>query len=192
MPRRSAIKIRMRRWIRYVTRQHGSPRQIAFGFAIGVFVAWTPTISTQMIIAGLLATFLGANRIAAIVAVYISNPFTMAPMYKTAQICGRYILAFLGIHRPVQPDPDLIEQELQYVEGTSIFSQTWDMLGRLARWGAEMWVGGIALGLISALVAYPIMVRLIEGHRLLMAQRRAKRWQKTWSNWDAEENQDKE
>ena len=190
MPRRSAIKIRLRRWMRYITRQHGSPRQIAFGFAIGVFVAWTPTISVQMIIAGLLATLLNANRIAAIVAVYLSNPFTMAPMYKTAQVLGRHILAFLGIHRPIQPDPELLEQELQYVEGTSIFSQTWAMLGRLARWGAEMWVGGIVLGLLSALVAYLIMVRLIEGHRLIMAQRRAKRWQKTWSGKAQEDEHD--
>ena len=105
---------------------------------------------------------------------------------------GRRALTFIGLHLPITPDPELLEEELEYIEGVSIISQTWDMLGRLARWGAEMWVGGIILGLLSGLVSYFIMVRLIEGHRLIRAQRRAKRWQKTWGEKGREDSESNE
>lgn len=56
---------------------HDSPHRIALGVAIGIFVAWTPTIGFQMALTVLLATILRANKVVGVPIVWISNPATL-------------------------------------------------------------------------------------------------------------------
>jgi len=58
-----------------------TPHRIALGVAVGVFVAWTPTMGFQMLLAVLLATLLRANKLVGIPFVWISNPVTTVPIY---------------------------------------------------------------------------------------------------------------
>ena len=58
--------------------------------AIGVFVAFTPLMGVQMLIALLLATLTYSNRPAAAAAVWITNPFTAIPIYVMTYRIGRY------------------------------------------------------------------------------------------------------
>lgn len=71
----------MRPVLRWVIRQRSSPRAIAGGLAIGTFVAFTPTIGVQIILAFIIATFFDMNRPAAMIPVWITNPITVAPIY---------------------------------------------------------------------------------------------------------------
>jgi hypothetical protein len=68
----------------------GSPEAIARGLAIGLFVAFTPTIGVQLILAAALATLLGASRAAALVPVWITNPVTIPPIYGFTYMVGSW------------------------------------------------------------------------------------------------------
>jgi hypothetical protein len=58
-----------------------SPRQIALGMAIGVFLACSPFIGIHTVAAVALAFVLRASRLAALIGTLINNPFTMAFFY---------------------------------------------------------------------------------------------------------------
>ena len=73
---RRKVTRRAFRILRSVVRLRGSPRAIAGGLAIGVFVAFMPTRGFQMLFAAFLATLFGANRPAAVLPVWITNPAT--------------------------------------------------------------------------------------------------------------------
>ena len=57
-----------------------TPESIALGAAVGMFVAWTPTVGIQMVVVILLALVIPMNRLAALIVIYISHPLTMIPM----------------------------------------------------------------------------------------------------------------
>jgi uncharacterized protein (DUF2062 family) len=63
-------------------RSRFTPHQIALGAAIGIFVAWTPTIGLQMAIAVPICLLLRANPVAAIPPIWITNPVTAVPIYS--------------------------------------------------------------------------------------------------------------
>jgi uncharacterized protein len=58
-----------------------SAHSIAKGTAVGMFLGLTPTVGIQMILVMLVSLFVRFNRKAALITVYISNPFTMIPLY---------------------------------------------------------------------------------------------------------------
>jgi uncharacterized protein len=75
------IVIPFRSVFKWLVRLRRSPRAVAGGFALGVFIAFTPTIGLQIIIVIFLGTLLNLNRPAAIIAVWITNVATMVPIY---------------------------------------------------------------------------------------------------------------
>ena len=81
-PRRNRnLLIRLRPVLRWVIRLRSSPKAIAGGLAIGTFLAFTPTVGVQLVLAVVIATFLNFNRPAAMIPVWITNPITVAPIY---------------------------------------------------------------------------------------------------------------
>ena len=87
------LRVKLRRGLHrgfdWVLGFHGSPRQVARGMAIGVFVAFTPLLGLQMIVSAILATLTYSNRAAAIAAGWITNPFTALPIYLMTYRLGR-------------------------------------------------------------------------------------------------------
>ena len=73
------------------------PHRLALGIAIGVFVAFTPTIGFQMVLAVFLAWLLGANKIIGAALVWISNPATIVPIYYPCYVVGRFICDSGGV-----------------------------------------------------------------------------------------------
>ncbi|HKI70697.1 MAG TPA: DUF2062 domain-containing protein, partial [Verrucomicrobiae bacterium] len=69
-----------------------TPHRIALGVAVGIFVAWTPTVGFQMILTIILATLLRANKLVGIPFVWISNPFTLGVIYYPNYLLGKFIL----------------------------------------------------------------------------------------------------
>jgi len=67
--------------LRAVLSLNDTPHNIAKGTAIGMFIAFTPTVGIQMILVMIVAIFAKFNRKAALITVYISNPFTTIPIY---------------------------------------------------------------------------------------------------------------
>ncbi len=78
---RRNIFIRARPLLRWIIKLRSSPRAIAGGLGLGTFIAFTPTIGVQLILAIVVATLFNFNRPAAMIPVWITNPITVAPIY---------------------------------------------------------------------------------------------------------------
>ncbi len=86
------ILFKLRPVLRWLIRLRGSIRAIAGGFALGLFLAFTPTVGVQVIAALFLATLFGLNRPAAVIPVWITNPVTMAPIFTFNYWVGCFFL----------------------------------------------------------------------------------------------------
>jgi len=78
--------------IRNVLHADDPPHQLALGVAIGLFVAFTPTIGFQSALVIVLAWMFGANKLVGLPLVWISNPATFIPIYYPCYRLGRWVL----------------------------------------------------------------------------------------------------
>lgn len=89
---------RIRRFARYFydrfIRLHGSPEQIAWGAAAGFFVAMSPTIGFQMLIAVPIAALFKVNKVAAAASVWLTNPATAPFIYWFNYKVGAKLLGY--------------------------------------------------------------------------------------------------
>lgn len=65
--------------VRYLSKGHHDPESVARGVGLGLFVAFLPTIGLQVVLAFFLSTVFNANRIAAILGTFVTNPLTALP-----------------------------------------------------------------------------------------------------------------
>jgi len=146
-----------------------SPHRIALGVAIGFFVAWTPTLGFQMIIAVALASLLRGNRAVTIPVVWITNPITAVPLYYTNWCVGHAIRA-----GSLDFDPAVRETLTKLVAGGGLTSYVynfldvsfWRELGLLlAECGIDLWIGSVLLGLTLGAISYPLCRWAVRAYR---------------------------
>lgn len=70
----------------------GNPREIALGFALGLFVGMSPFMGLHTAIAVPLAALLKWNKFSAAVAVWISNPLSAPVIYGMTYFVGARVL----------------------------------------------------------------------------------------------------
>lgn len=119
---------------------HASPHEVAQGFAMGVFIAMTPTMGFQTLIAIALAAYLKKNELAAIIGCWVTNPLTAFPIYYFNFRVGQVLMG--------SPKIDLREEKL-----SDIFNLGADIL-------IPLWIGCLIIGLISAALGYWLALRL--------------------------------
>ncbi len=148
---------RLRQTRDWVLGFHGTPKQVALGLAVGVFVAFTPSLGMQMIVAAVLATVLYANRAAAVAAVWITNPLTVLPVYVLTYRVGCYMTPGtnpINIRRRLLSV--LVDEEGEWLYAAEqvreLFSLGTDVLVPLT-------VGGLVVGLAAGALAY-VLTRL--------------------------------
>ena len=110
---------------------------MAGGLALGLFVAFTPTIPFQMLLAGVGALFLKVNLPIAVLAVWVSNPVTAIPIFMSAWSLGRTILG------PESPLEDVI----------AIFTPP-GRPGKILLDSAYLWGGSLIYATLAALTGY--------------------------------------
>ena len=162
-----------------IVRSNDSPRQIAAGVALGVFIAFTPTVGVQTILALIVATWLRVSRIPAAIMVYITNPVTILPIYTGCYVVGESIMRRCGMD----------------VYSVKAFSKTFkeaakaggieslrELVHALVYFGPRMavalLVGCFAVAFVAALIAYPVTLRIVEGHHVVHAQKAARKLRK--------------
>jgi len=150
---RRNLLIRIRPVLRWVIKLRSSPRAISGGLGLGTFIAFTPTVGVQLILAMLFATLLNLNRPAALVPVWITNPFTVAPIYTFCYWLG---VKFVD-GPPLSKVSDLfidIGRTLGHLEFWNIKEQFFAILG--IGWNIlfPLWIGSIIIGLVCGLAAY--------------------------------------
>ena len=89
---------RVKKYSRYFydrfVRLHGSPEQIAWGAALGLFVAMSPTMGIQMYIAVPLAALFKISKVAAAASVWVTNPLTAPFLYGLNYVLGAKLLGY--------------------------------------------------------------------------------------------------
>ncbi|MCK4834286.1 MAG: DUF2062 domain-containing protein [Gammaproteobacteria bacterium] len=78
-------------WLHEPNLWHLNRRSVAGAFAVGLFCAWMP-VPFQMALAAGAAILIGTNLPLSIVLVWITNPFTIPPMFYFAYIIGTWIV----------------------------------------------------------------------------------------------------
>jgi uncharacterized protein (DUF2062 family) len=117
----------------------GQPREIALGFALGIFIGLTPTFGIQIPIAIFFAAMLKWSKISAVFGVGITNPLTGPFIYGFTYFVGAKILGMeSALNLPQNFDWDAVKV----------------MLGKAPRMLTAMTVGGIITGLPLAILIY--------------------------------------
>jgi len=75
-------------------RIRGTPEEIAWGVAIGFFVAMSPTMGIQTYIAIPLAAIAGVSKVSAAIAVWLTNPLTAPFFYGFNYMIGAMVLNY--------------------------------------------------------------------------------------------------
>ncbi|MCH2117041.1 MAG: DUF2062 domain-containing protein [Pirellulales bacterium] len=134
-----------------------SPHQLALGVAIGVFVAFTPTVGLQMVIAGFLSWLFRANKAASLPMVWISNPATLIPLYWYCYRIGCAILAL---------DPIGHEWwEQLAMPPVGWWAKVHFFWSRFLEIAGPVWLGGCVVGFVCGYACYSIVYRMIWYYR---------------------------
>jgi uncharacterized protein (DUF2062 family) len=112
---------------------------VASGLAIGLFFSMMPMIP-QSIVAAILAMRVKANVPFAMAACFISNPFTNVPFWITQIRLGQWLIDVLSL-----PVPHFLAKAHMSLPGVGTLSVS------------NYIVGFVAMGVLLALCAYPLV-----------------------------------
>jgi len=98
-------------WLHDPDLWHLNRRSVAGAFAVGLFCAWMP-IPFQMVLSAGAAILFRANLPLSIVLVWITNPFTIPPMFYFAYLVGTWIVGAPEAHFAFELTFDWLMNEL--------------------------------------------------------------------------------
>jgi uncharacterized protein (DUF2062 family) len=117
-------------------------RSIAGGLALGLFIAFTPSIPFQMLLAACGAIYFRVNLPIALAACWVTNPLTAVPIYTAAWRLGKYVVENI---MPLREALDAYQ-----IEGRTV---------HIVRQGFYLWTGSLIFSVVSAITAN-VAVRL--------------------------------
>lgn len=114
-------------------------RAIAGGLAVGLFMAFAPTIPFQMLLAAAAAIYFKVNLPLALAACWATNPLTIVPIYMAARELGKalltrneHIAAFVDLFVPEGQAGLFIRGSIDLTCGSLIFATLAAAAGYLA------------------------------------------------------------
>jgi uncharacterized protein len=147
----------------------GTPHEIALGFALGLFIGFTPTMGFQIVLGVFIASLLKWSKITAAIGVQITNPVTAPFIYSVTYFMGSKIM---GLETP------LILTDMSV-------DSLWTMLQQAPQIFTAMTLGGVLVGLPSAVIGYFVVYRTMNRYQsklketLLLSTRKIKQSAKT-------------
>ena len=141
----SASRQRLRRWLRWLWSQEGTPGQRARGVAAGVFCGCYPFFGLQTILSIGIASLVRGNHLLAAAGTLISNPLTYVPLYWFNYQLGSWLL---GIN--------ISEADFNDLNRSNLWQQGWSFTQRLLLGST---VVGAVLALMLGVAAYVIFQR---------------------------------
>ena len=134
----------------------GNPREIALGFALGIFVGMTPFMGLHTAIAVPMAALFKWNKFSAALAVWISNPLSAPVIYGFTYYIGAKVLFIQNGYRlPMEFNLDALLYTLRSAP---------EIIGILL-------VGGVVVGLPLAAVGYFFALKTIVEYRASIQQK---------------------
>lgn len=149
-----------------------TPHAIAMGAAIATLVAFLPLVGVQTVIAIGLAALLRVNKAICVPIVWITNPFSLVPIYGACYGLGRLVMS-----SSKHADADVVLSKLDLPAGLGLFHlEFWNgLFHRLGDLGLELWVGCIIVGAVSAFPAYVVARWGVSAYRERRRQRLLRR-----------------
>ena len=129
-----------------------SPHRTALAFAIGVFIAFAPHYGFHTISVLVFSWAFRLNYLAVLIGSLINNPWTLIPILGLTLYTG---LALFGV-----PQSSSFQWEDIHLE---------DLFDTIAPYLLPFIVAGCLLGIIGAIIAYPVMLFTIRRYRSLKA-----------------------
>lgn len=130
----------------------GPSREIALTFAIGVLIGTSPFIGLHTVLGIVVATIMRLNRLIILLGVYVTNPWTIIPIYTLSTWIGLKITG-----------NEAVLSDIEF-KGVSIFN-IFELLEGLI---IPFLVGTLVFGLISSIASFFIilyMIRRLRGER---------------------------
>ena len=161
---------RLRRFLLHnVLHADDTPHAIALGVAIAMLVAFLPLVGFQTVIAIGLAALLHANKAVCIPVVWITNPFTLGPIYGGCWALGRFILS----SHTAADQAEVLNKLQQEHETVRVFElQFWkNLFSDLAGMGEEVWLGCAIVGVTAAVISYFLSRQGVSSYRERRRQR---------------------
>ena len=177
------LAARFRRVILYrlimpVLRAKHPPEYTARSVFIGLLVAMTPTVGIQMPIV-LLVWFAirytkrqwDFNVIIAMAWTWVTNVFTLGPIYYLFLVSGRMMLGEPGDLSGYSEFIGMLKQTLS--ADTGFFESLWTYTVDLFRiWGAPMFLGSVPWAIASAFIGYRWSLKLVQRVRVRRMRKR--------------------
>lgn len=124
--------------LREVISSKDAPKKIAVSFAVGVFLGMSPLLGLHTVLGFAAAWLLRLNKFVTIVGVYITNPWTIVPIYTFATWVGARMLGMEGVIPVIKWDD------------MTLFSLMCDLKPLLP----AFFVGTVFVGIVSGLIGY--------------------------------------
>lgn len=126
---------------------------------MGIFIAFTPTFGVQSVVAFVAATLLKVNRIIAIAMTWVTNIFTIVPIYYVTCLIGKKVLR------------QTIEYEyLKNVEWRN-WGSVWEFI--MNNFYA-LWAGALIVGILAAGATFVVLYYMTRYYHLLREKRKLK------------------
>lgn len=157
---------------RKVLHQSGDPAYIARGVALGLIVGWVIPMGFQIILVLPLSFLVRAAKVPAIVFTFVSNHFTVIFLYPLQCWLGSLVLR-----------NGLTFEELSRTTGRIVAAledasmhEAWQEFSKLGgQVISAFFVGGLLLGIPSALVGYYMTLQLVRRYRSFREARRSRK-----------------
>lgn len=128
----------IRAHLEQVLHLHESPHRTALAFAVGIFIAFSPTYGLHTLSVIFCAWAFRLNAVALMTGAFVNNPWTVVPILAAT--------FWTGFHVMGMPEGAPVQWSQLTVEGLYVQIQTY---------GLPFFVGGTLLSLLGALLAYP-------------------------------------
>jgi uncharacterized protein (DUF2062 family) len=138
----------IREKIKGILRFSDPPDRLALAFAIGVFIAFTPTVGLHTISALFVASVFRVNKAVTFAGTLISNPYTQIPVWGVCLWFGSELLG-----QRIGFDLDWGNLSL------------WNLWAELKPLLLPLFLGATVLGILAAIVSYLILYYLVKRYR---------------------------
>jgi uncharacterized protein (DUF2062 family) len=142
---------RIKRTAQQILHLGDSPRRTALAFAIGVFIAFSPTYGLHTISVFLFAWAFRLNVVAMLAGSLVNNPWTLLPILGSTMWVGLKLL-------PSSAPPPLNWSQFTFQMLSNPSHFTFQMLWyQLQPFFLPFVVGATVLGILASLMAYPLV-----------------------------------
>jgi len=155
---------RLKEGFEHILKLDDPPHKIALGFAIGIFVAFTPFWGLHIILASILAWIFRVKARVAAIATLLCNPWTMPFIYGGSLIVGNQLVdGNSSINMSYIVDfADQLGEALLAFDRAALKSFFYDLLTV----GKSLVIGSFVLGTISAVISYLIILNTLKNSKM--------------------------